>query len=588
VYSFPDIMLRRREREPDGIACRFFTGPTLIPDELTYRSLWEQAAGLAQHLRAHGLSQERAVLVCKSQKRFAIGFYACLLAGIVAVPAAPPRRHALQKRLQLIAKDSGARAIIFDTDDPLRDELIAPDGGALLKIDLRECGDARELAARAADWTPLFPDESTPAFLQYTSGSTGDPKGVVVSHGNLVHNCASIQDAMAITPESEVFTALPLFHDMGLVGGVLQLMYSGCPAGFLPPAEFVQYPERWLRIMSRLRVTISGGPNFMYDLAARAIAPDDIEDVDLSAWRVAFCGAEPIRAATIARFTERFAGHGFRADAFYPCYGMAEATLLITGAQVGTTPTVCRQDGADVVGCGSTWRDTRVAIVDPHTATRMPENSTGEIWVTGRGVAQGYWMRPDLNPHVFHARLAGDDDDDSDYLRTGDLGFMRDGQLFVSGRLKDLIILNGRKYAPQDIEDACEQSHAALRESGGAAFEVNDRDGARLVVVFELKRDWLRRHAGWPDVIGAMRAAVNAAYGLPLSDVVLIAPGTLPRTSSGKVRRTQCRIDYLAGALERVVSPELVSPGLASTGLASSEPAAIASGEMARSSGGSR
>lgn len=549
MHSFPQIMLQRAQSEPEGIACRFFKAAALVPEVLTFRSLWEQAASLAQRLQARGLLHQRTILVCKSQKNFVIAFYACLLAGAVAVPAVPPRRRTLHSRLQLIVQDARASAIIFDTDELLRTELEF-NGEEPLKLDLRDCADP--LTARAVQWMPVFPAESTPAFLQYTSGSTGDPKGVVISHSNLVHNCAAIQDAMEITTESTLFTALPLFHDMGLVGGVLQLMYSGCSAGFLSPAEFVQYPERWLQIISEFRITVSGGPNFMYDLAARTIKPEQIEGVDLSSWRVAFCGAEPIRAATIARFTERFTTHGFRADAFYPCYGMAESTLLITGARVGTVPMVRRQAGAEVVGCGMPRRDTRLEIVDPETLTRVPEGDNGEIWVRGRSVAQGYWMRPELSQRIFQARIAGDSDD---YLRTGDLGFMRDGQLYITGRLKDLIIVNGRKYAPQDIEDECEQSHGALRQAGGAAFDVSEGDSERLVIVFELKREWLRRHPEWPDVIRSMRASVNAAYGLPVSDVVLIKPGTLPRTSSGKVRRTQCRMDYLAGALERAVSP---------------------------------
>lgn len=550
MQSFPEIVLQRARLEPGVVACRFFRGAALTQEVLTFSSLWEQAAGLAQHLQAQGLSHQRAMLVCKSQKNFVVAFYACLLAGVVAVPASPPKRHTSRSRLLLIAQDARARAIIFDTDELLHAEL-ALDVEDLLKIDLRDCPEAVAFLAHATQWAPVLPDESTPAFLQYTSGSTGDPKGVVVSHGNLVHNCAVIQDAMEITPESRLFTALPLFHDMGLVGGVLQLMYSGCSAGFLSPTEFVQYPERWLQIISQFSVTVSGGPNFMYDLAARTIQPEAVEGVDLSSWRVAFCGAEPIRAAVITRFIEQFAKHGFRAEAFYPCYGMAESTLLITGAQVGSVPAVRLHQGAEVVGCGLPRRDTNVLIVDPETLTRVPEGDSGEIWVKGPSVAHGYWMRPDLSRHVFQARIA---DSGPGFLRTGDLGFMRDHQLYVTGRLKDLIIVNGKKYVPQDIEDKCEQSHDALRQAGGAAFGVSDEDGERLVIVFELKREWLRRHPEWPAVLSSMRTSVNTEYGLPVSDIVLIKPGALPRTSSGKVRRTQCRLDYLTGELERAVS----------------------------------
>lgn len=547
MESFPEIVLRRARLEPDGVACRFFKGAGLTQETLTFSSLWEQAACLAQYLQAQGLTHERAVLVCKSQKNFVVAFYACLLAGTVAVPSSPPKRKVLESRLKLIAQDAKARVIIFDADE-LASADLALDGEDLLKIDLRHCPGADAFAAHVATWTPVFADESTPAFLQYTSGSTGDPKGVVVSHGNLVHNCAAIQEAMEITPESRLFTALPLYHDMGLVGGVLQLMYSGCSASFLSPTEFVQYPERWLRIISEFRITVSGGPNFMFDLAARTIQADAIKGVDLSSWRVAFCGAEPIRASVVTRFTERFASYGFRAEAFYPCYGMAESTLLITGARVGSLPVTQRYAGVEVMGCGLPWRDTGIEIVDPQSLTRVPAGENGEIWVRGRSVAQGYWGWPKMSQQVFQARFAGAD---PGYLRTGDLGFVRDGQLYVTGRLKDLIIVNGRKYVPQDIEDNCERSHDALRHSGGAAFGVSDGQGERLIVVFELKREWLRRHQEWPAVLSSMRGSVNTEHGLPVSDIVLLMPGALPRTSSGKVRRMQCRMDYLAGALER-------------------------------------
>lgn len=546
MQSFPQIALHRAQVNPDAVACRFFKGASLASELLTFGSLWQRAAGLAVQLQEHGLTGQRAVLVCKSQQNFVIAFYACLLAGTVAVPTAPPRRQVLQSRLQLIAADARATAILFDTDDLLNAGF---EHTGLMKIDLRRCADAIASTALAADWSPVFPDPSAAAFLQYTSGSTGDPKGVVVSHGNLAHNCASIQKAMDITPESALFTALPLFHDMGLVGGVLQLMFSGCSAGFLSPAEFVQYPERWLQIISEFGITVSGGPNFMYDLAARTISQEQIRGVDLSSWSVAFCGAEPIRAATIERFTERFAPQGFRRQAFYPCYGMAESTLLITGVQVGAGPAVQDHQGSSVVGCGTPRCDTQVEIVDPKTLLRVADGSSGEIWVHGASVAQGYWDRPELTEQIFRARLADDRSDGLVYLRTGDLGFIVNGQIYVSGRLKDLIILNGRKYVPQDIEMECELSHAALRQAGGAAFEVTDGPAAKLVVVFEIRRDWLRRHEEWSSVISTMRAAVHAAFGLVVSDVVLINPATLPRTSSGKVRRTQCRLDYLAGAL---------------------------------------
>lgn len=552
--SFPEILHQRADRQPDAIACRFFKGPALLAEALTFRELWEQAAGLADRLRSEGLSGQRALLICKSQRNFVIAFYACLLAGTVAVPAAAPKRQSLSDRLQLIAGDARARAVIFDIDEIEQTDFHSS-GDALVKLDLRVCGVGDGLVAHGGFPGPSSFADSAPAFLQYTSGSTGDPKGVVVSHGNLTRNCAVIAEAMDLSETSSLFTALPLFHDMGLVGGVLQLTYSGCVASFLSPAEFVQYPERWLQIISKFQVTVSGGPNFMYDLAARVIKPAEIAGIDLSAWRVAFCGAEPIRAATIARFTQRFESAGFRPEAFYPCYGMAESTLFITGAQVDAVPAVDTHEGGEVVGCGTPRGDTRIAIVDPDTRTRVPDGGSGEIWVRGGSVAQGYWMRPELTKTIFQAALAdADADDDTPYLRTGDLGFVKAGELYVAGRLKDLIIINGKKYVPQDLEDECERSHGALRQSGGAAFDVSNGDSEQLVIVFELKREWLRRHLEWSQIKSAIHACVGTTFGIAVTEVVLIKPGALPRTSSGKVRRSQCRTDYLASRLERVAS----------------------------------
>jgi len=536
---FPQILARRASETPDAIACRFFKGPSLVPETLTFGALHDAAATLAARLVAHGLRNERVLLLCTTQQRFVVAFYACLIAGAIAVPSAPPRRAVLHERLQLIASDARARGILFDADglDGFGDD-------ALARLDLRESAapiDPLEI--------PLRCDGAAPAFLQYTSGSTGDPKGVVVTHDNLVHNSTLIAESMDVTAASTIFTALPLFHDMGLVGGVLQMMYAGCSAGFMAPAEFVQYPERWLQIISRYRVTTSGGPNFMYDLAARSIRPEQLEGVDLASWRVAFCGAEPIRAATIARFAERYAAHGYRPEAFYACYGMAEATLFVAGASVDAAPTVIEHEHGALVGCGTTSGDTEIAIVDPDTHRCVRDGASGEIWVRGASVAAGYWMRPELTARTFGAMLDGVDGDP--WLRTGDVGFVRDGELFVAGRVKDLVILHGKKYAPQDLEEACERAHAALRPACGAAFDVPHDGGAKLVIAFELQRDWLRRGSDWPEVRSAVQSAISAQFGVSASDLVLLVPGTLPRTSSGKVRRSQCRADYLANRLER-------------------------------------
>lgn len=551
LKNLNDILFERAGVDPEGAAYRFFEDASLVPFELGAGALWRQAAAIAARMQAQGLNaQEPVLLIGESQRCFVIGFYACLLAGAIAVPSSPPRRAALASRLHLLARDAGARFVLSDCAQVLDDDWASM---AIARFDLDALvrdGDADGWAERLR--RPAL-DASAVAFLQYTSGSTGDPKGVVVTHANLIANSAVIQAAMEIDARSAVLTALPLFHDMGLIGGLVQSMYAGCVGHFMSPAEFVQYPERWIRRIAAFGITHSGGPNFMFEHAAREVEEADVAGCDLSAWSVAFCGAEPIRASTIAHFSERFAARGFRANAFYPCYGMAESTLFITGSRVGVAPAQYTHQGCPVIGCGNPRGDAEVAIVDPETRRRLPPGSEGEIWASGASVAQGYWQRAEQTEQVFGARIEGEQG--GCFLRTGDLGFLHGGQLFVTGRLKDLIILYGRKYVPHDIEAAAGAGHAGLRQDGGAAFSVSEGGTERLVIVHELERVWVRRSAEHHEIATAIRRAVGAAQGLQVDDVVLIRPGALPRTSSGKVRRAQCRLDYLSGALQPAAAP---------------------------------
>lgn len=541
MSNLVDILCAHAHRNGAAPAYRFFTpGAPETPEELTFAGLLHKAASVAARLQERGLRGQRVLLVCEAHQSFVVGLYACFLAGTIAVPTAPPRRAALQGRLVLLARDAQCSDVLSDCGALLQES-------GLHLLDLRAWRDASDAAQWATRWQRASVAPDSVAFLQYTSGSTGDPKGVVITHRNLVSNCAAIGQAMGISSSSSVLTALPLYHDMGLIGGVLQSMYAGCVAHFMSPAELVQYPERWLQRIAAYRVTNSGGPNFMFDLAARDIDDADLDGIDLSSWRVAFCGAEPIRASTIAAFSQRFARHGFAGNAFYPCYGMAESTLFVTGNALGQAPTIFRDAGKALVGCGTPGRDIRIEVVDPETGRPAAPGAEGEIWIAGPSVARGYWNRPELSERVFNARLAGGDP--TPFLRSGDLGLLKDGQLFVTGRCKDLIILYGKKYAPQDIEQAAGISHAALRPDGGAAFSVLTGDAERLVLVFELERAWVRRAAERDNILSAIRGAVSRQHGVHVDDIVLIRPGMLPRTSSGKVRRAQCQSDFLGGAL---------------------------------------
>ncbi|HEY4760899.1 MAG TPA: aminotransferase class I/II-fold pyridoxal phosphate-dependent enzyme, partial [Thermoguttaceae bacterium] len=405
----------------------------------------------------------------------------------------------------------------------------------------------------------------TLAFLQYTSGSTGTPKGVVLNHANLVHNSALIACAFEHTRSGKGVFWLPSYHDMGLIGGILQPLYVGRPNILMSPMSFLQKPYRWLSAITRFQGSTSGGPNFAYDLCVRKITPEQRKTLDLSTWKVAFNGAEPIHAETIEAFCQAFEPCGFRPEAFYPCFGLAEATLIVSGGYAHDQPMLRafdadalirgqvvdanpEDDGAKIlVGCGQNLPDQRIVIADPDSLRTCPPDRIGEIWVHGPSMAQGYWKQPEASKATFQAKLR--DTGEGPFLRTGDLGFMLDGELFVTGRIKDLIIVHGVNYYPQDIERTVQQSHARLRPDAGAAFTIETHGQEQLVIVQEVER---RKQGDCTAVFHAMRRAVSAEHELALDVIVLIKAGSVSKTSSGKIQRHACRKAFLAGTLEEV------------------------------------
>ncbi|MEA1950145.1 MAG: aminotransferase class I/II-fold pyridoxal phosphate-dependent enzyme, partial [Planctomycetota bacterium] len=411
---------------------------------------------------------------------------------------------------------------------------------------------------------------ATMAFLQYTSGSTGTPKGVMLNHASLLHNSAMISHAFEHTRTGKGVFWLPSYHDMGLIGGILQPIYIGRPNILMAPMTFLQKPFRWLSAVSRFRCTTSGGPNFAYDLCVQKITPEQREQLDLSAWKVAFNGAEPVREETIRRFAEAFEPHGFNREAFYPCYGMAEAALLVSGGYVNKPPVIRSFDAEsltrgeavprkmgqggtrDLVGCGETLADQKIAIVDPESLKQLPDLKVGEIWVRGPSIAQGYWQRDEINKEIFQAHIEGSGA--GPFLRTGDLGFLLEGELFVTGRMKDLIIVHGVNHYPQDIELTVQRTHKRLRKDCGAAFTVEIDGHEKLVVVQEIER---RKQGNLPAVFDTVRRAVSAEHELALDAIILIKNGSIPKTSSGKVQRHACRNGYLDGSLNVIGSWEL-------------------------------
>ncbi|MEM7316892.1 MAG: fatty acyl-AMP ligase, partial [Planctomycetota bacterium] len=423
--------------------------------------------------------------------------------------------------------------------------------------------------AKAESVQPLELSRDRLAFLQYTSGSTSDPKGVMVSHGNLLHNLEMIRQGFGLRSVAEggdlqtgVFW-LPAYHDMGLIGGILESLYVGGHSVLMSPASFLQRPIGWLETMSRFSATISGAPNFAYELAVNRSTDEQRRDLDLSNWRVAFCGAEPIRPATLQQFSEAFAVSGFRHDSFYPCYGLAESTLLASGGIGPAELTLRRVDrealgenrvatttddnGQVLVGCGDAIHNQEIAIVDPTTCERCPDDVIGEVWVKGESIAQGYWGLEEESETTFRAKIAGTDD--GPFLRTGDLGFKLDGHLFVTGRVKDVIIIRGRNHYPQDIERSAADSHEALRLDSGAVFTIDSESGQeQLVVVQEVDRQY--RNADFDEVIRQVRRSVSESHELEVYRVVLIRHANLPRTTSGKVQRNLCRQQLAAGELK--------------------------------------
>ncbi len=537
-------------------------------ERLTFADLDARGRAIGASLQAAGAGGERVVLLLPPGPEFVVSFFGCLYAGAVAVPALPPRRRGADPRLAAICRDARPRvALTTDAQLPALESAAAqiPELAAALRMAPAVDG--------GEDWRrpDLGPDSL--AFLQYTSGSTSTPKGVMVSHGNLVHNEELIRQAFAQSSDSVVLGWLPLFHDMGLIGTMLQPLYTGAVGYLMTPGAFLQRPARWLEAISRYRATTSGGPNFAYELCVRKVGEAEREGLDLSSWEVAFNGAEPVRAGTLRRFAEAFAPCGFRAAAFRPCYGLAEATLLVSGWRGEGEPRVRSLDAEalerhevtdsgdtarrrELVGCGLGLQT--VVAVDPESGEPCAPGRVGEIWVASPSVAQGYWQRPEETAATFGARLAGGS---GPFLRTGDLGFVADGEVFLTGRLKDLIILRGRNHYPQDLELTAERSHPALRTGGGAAFAVDAAGEERLVIVHEVER---QARAGMEDgkaeeIAAAVRRAVAEEHEVSVAEVVLIGPETLPRTSSGKVRRRACRELYLEGGL-RVLGASRLSP----------------------------
>ncbi|WP_406437735.1 fatty acyl-AMP ligase [Streptomyces sp. NBC_01613] len=570
--SLVDFLTEHASHQPDRTAFRYLVtgdcdGETL---DVSYGRLARRSRAVAAWLQERGLAGARAMLLHPPGLEFISGYLGCLSAGVVAVPGVPPQgraqNHRALTRMKRLMADADAKVILGGR------EVIAalvemaehlPELANVICVATEDIPDEAADAWRAPDLTP-----DSVAFLQYTSGSTSAPKGVAVTHGNLVDNERIITERMGHTPQvleeyghELIVSWLPVYHDMGLIGPLLNTVYLGFTTTLFSPLHFLQKPERWLKAISHYRPHTSGGPNFAYELGLKHATPELVDGLDLSSWKVAFNGAEPIRPATLRRFTDTFAPAGFRREAFYPCYGLAEATVMVTGGSVDAPPTLLAatdvgphagEADAAAVGCGRPGPGLTVTIADPEQGTELPEGRVGEIWVSGASVAKGYWRNTLATRETFRATLPGHQ---GRFLRTGDLGFLREGELFVTGRLKDLIVIDGRNHYPQDLELSAEMSHPALRPGCTAAFSVSVDEGVegeQIVLVAEVAPDAAGESEKITDLI---RSALGEAHGLSVRDVVLVHPGTIPKTSSGKIQRRATRTAHLDGTLSLVAVP---------------------------------
>ncbi|WP_244239277.1 fatty acyl-AMP ligase [Corallococcus carmarthensis] len=557
-----ELLDERSRRHPEPRLYTFLEDGAEVT--LTRSELASSAHRIAAALQSLAARGERAVLLYPPGADYLRGFFGCVCSGLVAVPAYPPDPSRLERtlpRLRALIADSGATVVLTTSFILSMAEFLFTDAPELRALkwvatDVPEAGDA-------AAWKRPDVTADTLAFLQYTSGSTGTPRGVMLSHGNLLHNLEAIHRAFQTRDDSVGVIWLPPYHDMGLIGGVLApLLAQGLHTVLMSPLSFLKRPRAWLEALTRFGGTISGGPNFAFDLCVRRIPPAEREGLDLSRWELAFCGAEPIRPDTLARFTEAFGPYGFRREAFYPCYGLAEGTLIVTGGAKEAAPILRDVDASaleagwaraplstarTLVSSGTTLPDQSLRIVAPDTGQVLPPGEVGEIWLKGPSVARGYWRREEESARVFQARTA---QGDGPYLRTGDLGFLDAGELYVTGREKDLIIVRGRNLYPQDLEVVVEESHPALRPGCGVAFGVEVAGEEHLVVVQEV--DPRRWDGNAAPVLGAIRGKLASVHEVRPHAVVLIEPGSLPKTSSGKVQRRATREAFLAGALREL------------------------------------
>ncbi len=566
-----ELLQYRAIAQPNDIAYKFLSNGVTEAGSLTYQELDRRAKAIASRLQSLVKPGARALLVYPYHEglEFIAAFMGCLYAKVIAVTKSTPRRGNAIAELTERVKLSGATVLLTTKEflsivetEVAKNKNIA----GKFKFFPRLATDQVDLSLEN-EWQSVKIAPDTIAFLQYTSGSTGTPKGVMVTHQNILHNEETIRQGFNHDESTIVVGWLPMFHDMGLIGNILQPLYLGTPSILMSPVSLSQQPFEWLKAITHYQATTSGGPNFAYDLLCLKATPEKLAGLDLSNWKVAFSGAETVRGETIDRFSHIFANCGFNKSAFYPCYGMAEATLFITGGLQQEDPIIKYVDGAAleknqvveipsetagskaIVGCGRQWLDTEVLIVNPETLTPCQPHEVGEIWVLGSGIGKGYWEQEQETLDTFQGLLKGTKS--PEYLRTGDLGFLQNGELYITGRLKEVMLFWSRYCYPQHVEQTVQKSHPALRKNAGAAFAI-DKDGAeRLVIVQEVERSSLRSLT-LEEIVTAICQSAGEAHEVEVHAIALLKTGSIPKTSSGKIQRRACSKKFLEGDLNIV------------------------------------
>lgn len=565
-----ELLQWRAIHQADQRAYTFMVDGKVEGPCLNYAQLDQQARAIGSWLQKYQAQGERVLLLFPQGLKVIAAFFGCLYAGAIAIPAPAPEASRLKRnlpRLQAIAKDAQASFVLTTSDiislvDESRHQI--PEFQAMRWLATEQV----ELEL-AKDWQDPGINSDQLAYLQYTSGSTSTPKGVMITHQNILFHCAYLQKACGYTPDSATVTWMPYFHDYGLVEGLTEPLYNGTPCYVMSPFAFLRRPFHWLQTISRYRATHSQGPNFAYDQCVRRITAQQRAQLDLSCWRAAGNAAEPINPRVSESFLQTFEPHGFQAKAFCPAYGLAEATLLVSFSPQTEAPVVINlqpealekdriveaPSSQEVVrtipGCGRLVCDTNVAIINPKTLTRCAADQVGEIWVSDSSVAKGYWQRPEETKRIFGAYIA--DEKAGPFMRTGDLGFIKDGQLFVTGRLKDVIIIRGTNHYPQDIEWTVQHSHPALRPENGGAFSAEVDGEERLVIAQEVERNYLKQ-LNVDEVIETIRRVISEQHEVQVYAVLLLKPGTIPKTSSGKIQRSSCRKGFLENNFSAVAS----------------------------------